>query len=617
MRKRGLARTPAGDTPSREAQLRIVFRVAPYLWPKGRWDVKARVVISMALLVLAKVAVVSTPFFFKGAVDMLAGDAKTGDASLLWAAAPLALVLGYGLMRFSGNLFQQLRDVVFSRVGQEALRLLAIETFRHIHALSLRYHLERQTGALSRVIERGVKAIEFLLRFLLFSIVPLTIELLFVAGILFFNFDWRYLVVVLATIAAYVVFTFRITEWRVKIRQRMNEQDMAANQKAIDSLLNYETVKYFAAEEREAQRYNDSMRGYEKAAIETQSSLALLNAGQALIITAGLVALMGMAAAGVAQGVITVGDFVMVNAFMIQITLPLGFLGTVYREIRQALIDMADMFGLLDQPPEVVDKPGAPALKMSAGRVQFEAIDFAYAPERPILQGVDFDIPGGGSLALVGPSGSGKSTTARLLYRFYDVTAGRILIDGQDLRDVSQTSLRKAIGVVPQDTVLFNDTIGYNIAYAQPEATREEIEAAARAAQIDTFIAQLPQGYETVVGERGLKLSGGEKQRVAIARTILKNPRILILDEATSALDSRTEQGIQEALRALSKDRTVITIAHRLSTIVEADDILVLEAGRVIERGRHGDLLALDGVYAQMWRRQAAEQSEPAAVSAE
>ncbi|MEO0717312.1 MAG: ABC transporter ATP-binding protein/permease [Pseudomonadota bacterium] len=612
-----MARTPAGDTPSREAQLRIVFRVAPYLWPKGRWDVKARVVISMALLVLAKVAVVSTPFFFKGAVDMLAGDAKTGDASLLWAAAPLALVLGYGLMRFSGNLFQQLRDVVFSRVGQEALRLLAIETFRHIHALSLRYHLERQTGALSRVIERGVKAIEFLLRFLLFSIVPLTIELLFVAGILFFNFDWRYLVVVLATIAAYVVFTFRITEWRVKIRQRMNEQDMAANQKAIDSLLNYETVKYFAAEEREAQRYNDSMRGYEKAAIETQSSLALLNAGQALIITAGLVALMGMAAAGVAQGVITVGDFVMVNAFMIQITLPLGFLGTVYREIRQALIDMADMFGLLDQPPEVVDKPGAPALTMSAGRVQFEAIDFAYAPERPILQGVDFDIPGGGSLALVGPSGSGKSTTARLLYRFYDVTAGRILIDGQDLRDVSQTSLRKAIGVVPQDTVLFNDTIGYNIAYAQPEATREEIEAAARAAQIDTFIAQLPQGYETVVGERGLKLSGGEKQRVAIARTILKNPRILILDEATSALDSRTEQGIQEALRALSKDRTVITIAHRLSTIVEADDILVLEAGRVIERGRHGDLLALDGVYAQMWRRQAAEQSEPAAVSAE
>ncbi|MEM9956390.1 MAG: ABC transporter ATP-binding protein/permease [Pseudomonadota bacterium] len=609
--------TPAGDTPSREAQLRIVFRVAPYLWPKGRWDVKARVVISMALLVLAKVAVVSTPFFFKGAVDMLAGDAKTGDASLLWAAAPLALVLGYGLMRFSGNLFQQLRDVVFSRVGQEALRLLAIETFRHIHALSLRYHLERQTGALSRVIERGVKAIEFLLRFLLFSIVPLTIELLFVAGILFFSFDWRYLVVVLATIAAYVVFTFRVTEWRVKIRQRMNEQDMAANQKAIDSLLNYETVKYFAAEEREAQRYNDSMRGYEKAAIETQSSLALLNAGQALIITAGLVALMGMAAAGVAQGVITVGDFVMVNAFMIQITLPLGFLGTVYREIRQALIDMADMFGLLDQPPEVVDKPGAPALKMSAGRVQFEEIDFAYAPERPILQGVDFDIPGGGSLALVGPSGSGKSTTARLLYRFYDVTAGRILIDGQDLRDVSQTSLRNAIGVVPQDTVLFNDTIGYNIAYAQPEATQEEIEAAARAAQIDSFIAQLPQGYETVVGERGLKLSGGEKQRVAIARTILKNPRILILDEATSALDSRTEQGIQDALRALSKDRTVITIAHRLSTIVEADDILVLEAGRVIERGRHGDLLALDGVYAQMWRRQAAEQSEPAAVSVE
>ena len=610
MRRRGLARTPAGEAEATGAQLRIIFRVAPYLWPKGRLDVKIRVVAAMALLILSKVALVSTPFYFKGAVDALAGPERANDPALLFVAAPIALVLGYGLMRFGGNLFQQLRDAVFAKVGQEALRHLALETFRHIHALSLRYHLERQTGALSRVIERGVKAIEFLLRFLLFSIVPLTLELLLVAGILFFNFDWRYLLVVLVTIVAYVAFTFRVTEWRVKIRQRMNEQDMEANQKAIDSLLNYETVKYFAAEEREARRYDASMQGYEAAVVQTQTSLAFLNAGQAFIITTGLVTLMGMAAAGVASGENTVGDFVMVNAFMIQITLPLGFLGTVYREIRQALIDMSDMFGLLDQPPEVVDRPGAPNLQVSEGRVRFDHVAFAYDPERPILEDLSFDIRGGGSLALVGASGSGKSTTARLLYRFYDVAGGSIEIDGQDIRGVSQDSLRRAIGVVPQDTVLFNDTIGYNIAYARPEASRDEIEAAARAAQIHEFIAGLPSGYDTMVGERGLKLSGGEKQRVAIARTILKNPKILILDEATSALDSQTEQGIQEALRALAKDRTVITIAHRLSTIVEAEQILVMEKGRVIERGGHDALLAKGGVYASMWRRQAAERPE-------
>ncbi|MBX2855271.1 MAG: ABC transporter ATP-binding protein/permease [Rhodobacteraceae bacterium] len=598
----------AGEQASGVAPtFRILARVAPYLWPPGETGVKVRVVTALLLLLLAKAATVTTPFFFKAAVDTLAGD-KTPSWTDMLVITPLAIVLGYGLFRLSGVVFQQLRDAVFSKVGQQALRRVALETFRHIHALSLRYHLERRTGALSRVIERGVKAIDFVLRFLVFSIVPLMVELAFVAAIFFAAFDWRYFAVVIATIIAYVAFTFAITEWRVKIRRRMNEQDMEANQKAIDSLLNYETVKYFAAEERETQRYDVSMRGYEKAVVQTQLTLALLNTGQALIITIGLMSLMAMAAFGVMSGALTVGDFVMVNAYMIQITLPLGFLGTVYREIRQALIDMTDMFQLLDQPPEVTDKPGAPALKVSEGRVSFDQVSFAYDPQRPILDNLSFDVPGGGSLALVGASGAGKSTIGRLLFRFYDVSSGAIRIDGVDIRDIKQTSLRAQIGVVPQDTVLFNDSIGYNIGYAKPDATQADIAAAARAAQIEAFIDSLPEGYGTVVGERGLKLSGGEKQRVAIARTILKNPPILMLDEATSALDSATEREIQASLKRISENRTVLSIAHRLSTIVDADEILVLEAGRVIERGGHSRLLAMNGRYAEMWRRQDGEQ---------
>ncbi|MEO1330403.1 MAG: ABC transporter ATP-binding protein/permease [Pseudomonadota bacterium] len=620
----------------------IVRRVSPYLWPRGETEIQVRVVLAMLLLLSAKIATVVTPFFFKAAVDALgqggiqggiqagiqggvqggleagagqgAADGDLAGALLTWA--PLALVLGYGFARLSSVLFQQLRDVAFAKVGQQALRRLAIRAFVHIHALSLRYHLERRTGALSRIVERGVKAIEFVLRFLLFSIFPLLLELAMVAAILFWLFDVRFLLVVLVTIAAYIAFTFAITEWRVKIRRIMNDRDQEAHQRAVDSLLNYETVKYFAAEARETERYDGAMQAYEQAAIKTQLTLALLNGGQALIITAGLIALMAMAAEGVVAGTMTVGDFVMVNAYMIQIMLPLNFLGTVYRELRQALIDMTEMFGLMERPAEIRDKPGAPALRVSAGRVSFERVDFAYNPDRQILRDVSFDLAGGQTLALVGATGSGKSTIARLLFRFYDVTGGAVRIDGQDLRDVRQTSLRAQIGVVPQDTVLFNDTIGYNIAYASPEATMAEVRRAAEAARIDAFIASLPQGYDTLVGERGLKLSGGEKQRVAIARTILKNPPILVLDEATSALDTGTEREIQASLRALGRDRTVIAIAHRLSTVVDADQILVLDAGAVVERGTHAALLAEDGRYAQMWRRQATDQDEAAGALA-
>ncbi|MCI4661762.1 MAG: ABC transporter ATP-binding protein/permease [Neomegalonema sp.] len=597
---------------AQSASFTILKRVAPYLWPENDPGVRSRVVIALGLLVIAKIATVVTPFFFKAAVDKLAGEAEP-DAGMLIALSAVALVIGYGLMRLGGVVFQQLRDAVFAKVGQQALRKLALETFQHIHALSLRYHLERQTGALSRVIERGTKAIEFVLRFLLFSIVPLILELVLVAGIFFFQFDWTYLLVVVVTIILYVAFTFRVTEWRVAIRRKMNERDMEANQKAIDSLLNFETVKYFAAERMEAERYDGAMRHYEKAAVDTQLTLALLNGGQSLIITAGLAVLMVMSALGVQQGQLTVGDFVMVNALMIQITMPLNFLGTVYREIRQALIDMTDMFSLLDQPAEIRDKPGAPPLLVSGGAISFEDVRFAYDPDRQILKGLSFTVPAGGSVALVGASGAGKSTIGRLLFRFYDVTGGAISIDGQDLRDVQQVSLREAIGVVPQDTVLFNDTIGYNIAYGRPGASEAEVIEAAKAAQIYDFIQKLPKGFDTVVGERGLKLSGGEKQRVAIARTILKNPPILILDEATSALDSRTEQGIQAALHELARSRTVVTVAHRLSTIADAGLILVMEAGEIVERGTHAELLAMGGTYAQMWRRQSAEEvTEPA-----
>ncbi|UWP93188.1 ABC transporter ATP-binding protein/permease [Aliiroseovarius crassostreae] len=602
MRHNHITATKAPDN-----SLRIIQRVLPYLWPEGQGWVKNRVIWAMAMLLLSKLVTVATPFLYKEAVDALAKDAS--PATLLGLGA-VGLTLAYGLARVMANGFQQLRDAIFARVGQRALRQLALETFTHIHRLSMRYHITRKTGGLSRIIERGVKGVEFLLRFLLFSMGPLILELAMVAAILFFVFDVWYLVAVVVTIWAYVTFTFKVTEWRVKIRKEMNEQDTDANQKAIDSLLNFETVKYFGAEAREAARYDVAMEGYEKAALKTSYSLAFLNFGQALLITGGLVAVMVMAAIGVEQGQLTVGDFVMVNAYMIQITMPLNFLGTVYREIRQSLVDMGEMFDLLEQPAEVVDKPGAPDLKVDGAALEFDNLQFGYDAERPILKGVSLKAGAGQTVAIVGPSGSGKSTIGRLLFRFYDVSGGALKIDGQDVRDVTQDSLHDAIGVVPQDTVLFNDTIYYNIAYGNPDATRAEVEAAAKAAKIHDFVVGLPEGYDTPVGERGLKLSGGEKQRVGIARTLLKNPPILLLDEATSALDTQTERDIQDSLREMGQGRTVITIAHRLSTIADADQIVVLEQGQVVEQGCHEELLAREGRYAAMWARQASDSEE-------
>ncbi|MBP7000097.1 ABC transporter ATP-binding protein/permease [Amaricoccus sp.] len=600
-------RPPTAGPPS--AGWRIIRKVGPHLWPEGDREARVRVGLAILALLVAKGATVVTPFFFKEAVDGLAPAAQDGAPGYLLALGAIGLTLAYGLMRFLGVAFAQVRDAVFAPVGQNALRAIALETFEHIHALSLRYHITRKTGGLSRIIERGVKGVDFLLRFLLFSIVPLILELALVGVIFLFAFDVWYLAVVSGTIAVYVWFTFVVTEWRVKIRERMNARDTEANQKAIDSLLNFETVKYFGAEGREAARYDASMAGYAEAATETQVSLAWLNAGQTLIITLGLVAVMAMAARGVDAGALTVGDFVMVNAYMLQITLPLGFLGTVYREIRQSLIDMDAMFDLLDQPAEIVDAPDARPLVVGAGRIEFRDVSFAYEAERPILRDFSLVVEPGRTVALVGPSGSGKSTVGRLLFRFYDPTAGAVTIDGQDLRSVTQASLRAAIGMVPQDTVLFNDTIGYNIGYGRPGATQDEIEAAARAAAIHDFIASLPQGYDSVVGERGLKLSGGEKQRVGIARTLLKDPPILLLDEATSALDTGTERAIQESLAAMGRGRSVIVIAHRLSTVVEADRIVVLEGGRAVEAGTHDALLALGGRYAGLWRRQLAQEA--------
>lgn len=604
--------TESHDIQRSEQQsgLRTIRRVLPYLWPADRPSVKWRVVIAMGFLLLSKVVSVATPFFYKGAVDAM--EPGSGDQTVfLLVAGAVGLTIAYGVARLMNNGFQQLRDAVFAPVAQRALRQLALETFRHIHALSLRYHLTRKTGGLSRIIERGVKGVEFLLRFMLFSMGPLILELMLIAGVLYFVFDARYLAVVVLTIALYIWFTFKVTEWRVKIRKEMNDQDTDANQKAIDSLLNFETVKYFAAEEHEAERYDRSMRAYARAALKTAYSLALLNFGQSVLITGGLVMVMVMAALGVQSGDLTVGDFVMVNAYMIQITMPLNFLGTVYREIRQSLVDMGQMFDLLEQPPEVSDKPNAPDLKVSGGEVRFDKLSFGYDADRAILRGFDLTVRAGQSVAFVGPSGAGKSTIGRLLFRFYDVGEGALLIDGQDVRDVTQSSLHSQIGIVPQDTVLFNDTIGYNIMYGREGASRDEMIEAAKAARIHDFVESLPEGYDTTVGERGLKLSGGEKQRVGIARTILKNPPILLLDEATSALDSETERDIQDSLRLMGQGRTVLTIAHRLSTIVESDLIVVLEAGEITERGRHDELLALGGRYAAMWTRQQAEQDEP------
>lgn len=594
----------------RRSAVRTIRSVAPYLWPEDQPWVKRRVVLALCALVLSKVVSVLIPFIYKAAVDSLAGEAR--DDAWLLAFGAVGLTVAYGLARLMTVGFGELRDALFVRVGQRALRQLALETFTHIHRLSMRYHITRKTGGLSRVIERGVKGVDFLLRFMLFSVGPLILELSMVAIIFWVVFDIWYMLAVVVTIWAYVTFTFRVTEWRVRIRRQMNAQDADANQKAIDSLLNFETVKYFGAETREASRYDAAMEGYETAAVKTGQSLSFLNFGQSLLITSGLITVMVMAAMGVQAGTLTVGDFVMVNAYMIQITMPLNFLGTVYREIRQALVDMGEMFDLLRQPAEVNDKPGAVALQVTGGEVALDNVSFGYDPDRAILKDVSLTVGAGQTVAIVGPSGSGKSTIGRLLFRFYDVTGGALKIDGQDLRDITQDSLHDQIGVVPQDTVLFNDTVGYNIAYGRPDATEAEVIAAAKAAKIHDFITSLPEGYDTKVGERGLKLSGGEKQRVGIARTLLKNPPILLLDEATSALDTQTERDIQDSLKAMGKGRTVITIAHRLSTIADADLIVVLEAGRIVEQGRHDALLAKGGRYSAMWQRQSAEEEQAA-----
>ena len=587
----------------KRSALRTIRRVGPYLWPRDNSAVKTRLIVSMLLLVLAKLISAGTPFLYGYTVDSLVSP----DASLFVIGA-IGLIVAYGLARVLSNGFQQLRDVVFAPVAQRALRSLALETFQHIHNLSMRYHITRRTGGLSRIIERGVKGVEFLLRYLVFSIGPLALELVLLSVFLLWKLDLWYVLVLFGTIAVYVWFTFKVTEYRVKLRREMNEQDTDAAQKAIDSLLNFETVKYFGAEAREAKRYDAAMAGYEAAALKTSYSLAALNFGQALLITAGLTIVMVMAGLQVRAGALTVGDFVMVNAVMIQITMPLNFLGTVYREIRQALVDMGQMFDLLEQPKEITTKPGAPDLKVTGGSISLRNIAFSYEAGRQILRNVSLDIPAGQTVAIVGSSGSGKSTIGRLLFRFYDVTGGALSIDNQDVRDVTQSSLQNAIGVVPQDTVLFNDTILYNIAYGRDGASRADVEQAARDAQIHAFIQSLPEGYDTVVGERGLKLSGGEKQRVGIARTLLKNPPILLLDEATSALDSETEHEIQGALAQAGLGRTVIVIAHRLSTVAEADMIVVLENGVVVETGRHEALLAKAGRYYDLWMLQSAEQ---------
>jgi len=587
----------------KRSALRTIRRVGPYLWPRDNSAVKIRLIVSMLFLVLAKLISAGTPFLYGYTVDSLVSP----DASLFVIGA-IGLIVAYGLARVLSNGFQQLRDVVFAPVAQRALRSLALETFQHIHNLSMRYHITRRTGGLSRIIERGVKGVEFLLRYLVFSIGPLALELVLLSVFLLWKLDLWYVLVLFGTIAVYVWFTFKVTEYRVKLRREMNEQDTDAAQKAIDSLLNFETVKYFGAEAREAKRYDAAMAGYEAAALKTSYSLAALNFGQALLITAGLTIVMVMAGLQVRAGALTVGDFVMVNAVMIQITMPLNFLGTVYREIRQALVDMGQMFDLLEQPKEITTKPGASDLKVTGGSISLRNIAFSYEAGRQILRDVSLDIPAGQTVAIVGSSGSGKSTIGRLLFRFYDVTGGALSIDNQDVRDVTQSSLQNAIGVVPQDTVLFNDTILYNIAYGRDGASRADVEQAARDAQIHAFIQSLPEGYDTVVGERGLKLSGGEKQRVGIARTLLKNPPILLLDEATSALDSETEHEIQGALAQAGLGRTVIVIAHRLSTVAEADMIVVLENGVVVETGRHEALLAKAGRYYDLWMLQSAEQ---------
>jgi ATP-binding cassette, subfamily B, heavy metal transporter len=579
-------------------ELKAVTKLLPYLWPRDSFELRLRVVIAIALLVAAKSLTVYVPMLYKHAVDAL----SPGKAALI--AVPVFFIVGYGVTRVCAQAFAELRDSVFAKVGQRAVRNFALATFRHLHLLSLRFHLDRQTGGLSRSVERGIRGTEFLLDYFLFSFVPTMFEILLVCSILWRLYDWTFAAVTLITIIAYVTFTFLVTDWRLQFRREMNERDSEANTKAIDSLLNYETVKYFANEDHEARRFDGALQAYERAAVRSKHTLSFLNIGQGVLIAGGLVTVMLLAADGVTAGRMTVGDFVLVNSYLVQLYTPLNVLGMVYRNIKQALTDLEAMFRLLAVRPEVQDKPGATTLHVTSGEVVFDHVSFAYDPRRPILKDVSFRVVPGGTLAIVGPSGAGKSTISRLLFRFYDVNAGAVRIDGQDVRDVTQDSLRRAIGVVPQDTVLFNDSVYYNIAYGRPGAGPAEVEEAARHAHIHDFVRALPDGYHSPVGERGLKLSGGEKQRVAIARVILKDPRILLFDEATSALDTRTEREIQASLEEVAENHTTLMIAHRLSTVIHADEILVIDDGRIVERGNHAQLVAHDGMYAAMWQRQ-------------
>jgi ABC-type transport system involved in Fe-S cluster assembly fused permease/ATPase subunit len=583
---------------------RTIRRLLPYLWPRGSWNLRARVVIAVLLIAAAKATTVYVPLLYKHAVDALSHPAAAA------VAVPVGFVVAYGVARALQAALGELREIVFTRVAQKAMHAVALETFQHLHRLSLRFHLERQTGGLSRAIERGTSGIDNLLHYMLFQIIPTVVEMALVCGVLWRLYDAWFAVVTLGTIVAYVGFTLGLTSWRLKFRNRMLEAEGEANTKAIDSLINYETVKYFGNEAHEARRFDRSLERYERAAVKSANTLSLLNWGQGTIIAIGLTAVMTMAAFGVYGGSMTVGDFVLVNAYLIQLYQPLNFLGMVYRNLRQSLVDMRAMFRLLEVNAEVEDAPDAKPLQVAGGRLEFDRVDFGYDVRRTILRGVSFEVPAGRTVAIVGPSGAGKSTISRLLFRFYDVDSGAIRIDGQDIRGVTQASLRASIGIVPQDTVLFNDTIYYNIAYGRPDAPPSDVETAARLARIHEFIMRLPDGYQTRVGERGLKLSGGERQRVAIARTILKRPRLLLFDEATSALDTQTEKEIQDSLRQISHDVTTLVIAHRLSTVVDADEILVLDHGRIVERGHHLDLLARGGVYAAMWARQLESRKE-------
>ncbi|MEN2990138.1 ABC transporter ATP-binding protein/permease [Tistrella sp. BH-R2-4] len=595
-------------TPVERPQFAATRDLLPYLWPRGRPDMKIRVVLAVLALLLAKAAMLTVPLFYKQAVDALGAK---GGAAATAVLVPVGLIVAYGVARLAGQAMGELRDAIFSRVAQHATRAAGLDVFRHLHRLSLRFHLERRTGALARAIERGVQGIQFLLSTVLFSIVPTLIEMLLVAGVLWQMYDWRFAAVTLATVGTYVAFTIRVSEMRVIHRREMNARDQEAGGRAMDSLLNYETVKYFGAETREAGRYDQALAAYEVAAVRSQLSLSALNVGQAVIIAGGLVSIMLLAAGGIADGEMTVGDFVAVNAYLIQLYVPLNVLGFVYRQLRQALTDMETMFALAAVQPDVADRPDAPALAVAGGEIRFQAVDFGYDPRRPILKGLDFTAPAGATVAIVGPSGAGKSTISRLMFRFFDPDGGAILIDGQDLRAVTQASLRDAVGMVPQDPVLFNDTLGYNIAYGRTDATTDEIMAAIERAALGPLVASLPDGLDSRVGERGLKLSGGEKQRVAIARALLKDPPILIFDEATSALDTRTEALIRDGLATAGRGRTMLVIAHRLSTVVDADLIVVLDDGRVVEQGRHEALVAAGGLYARLWARQSAEPQTP------